>query len=242
MPTFDLKHIRAGKYNHANGTTSYTDAVEVGDAMQVDLNLRFAEGRLYAESSLAEYLRSATGGTASIAVKYLKDAFQQLAYGMRSGSRSVNSKSVASLKYGAKDLGDYVGFAFYADDMIDAVKKYTCVLVYRSRFAPPAMQYRTKGENYQFNTPTTTGEFLPDLGEDQDLFEIAIADDETTAAAWVDTVVNYTAPKKAAARVAAARPAVTEESDADKENASQDEKVEESGETAVETNPEGADT
>jgi len=194
MPSFDLRHIRAAKYNHTNGTTSYTDACEVGDAMAVDLNLRFAEGRLYAESSLAEMLQSATGGTASIGVKYLKTAFQKLAYGMRDGSRSVNSKTVASLKYGANDLGDYVGFAFYAPDMIDTVKKYTCVLVIRARFGPPAMQYRTKGENYTFNTPTTTGEFLPDLGEDLDLFEIAVADDEATAKAWVDAAVNYTAP------------------------------------------------
>lgn len=194
MPTFDLKHIRAAKYNHTGGTTSYTNAVKVGDAMSVDLNLRFAEGRLYAEGSLAEYLRSATGGTASMGVKYLTTAFQKLAYGMRDSSRTVNTKAVSSLKYGTNDLGDYVGFAFYAPDMIDTEKKYTCVLVLRTRFGPPAMQYRTKGENYQFNTPTTTGEFLPDLGGDQDLFEIGIADDEETAAAWVDAAVNYTEP------------------------------------------------
>lgn len=202
MPTFDLKHIRAAKYNHDNGTTSYTGGVEVGDAISVDLNLRFAEGRLYAESSLAEYLTNATGGTASLAVKYIKDAAQKLMYGMRNGSRTVNGKTVTSLKYGANDTGDYVGFAFYAPDMIDTVKKFTCVLVNRARFAPPAMQYRTKGENYEFHTPTTTGEFLPDLGDDKDLFEVAVVDDEETAAAWVDAAVNYSSSK--AAKVSAA--------------------------------------
>lgn len=196
MPTFDLKHIRAGKYNHTNGTTSYTNAVKVGEAMAVDLNLRFAEGRLYAEGALAEYLKSATGGTASMAVKYLTDAFQKLAYGMREGSRQINSKTVSSLKYGANDLGEDLGVAFYAPDKIDTVKKYTCVLVYRARFGPPAMQYRTKANDYQFQTPTTTGEFLPDVGTDQDLFEIAVCDDETTAAAWVDAAVSYSDPNE----------------------------------------------
>lgn len=195
MPTFDLRHIRAAKYNHSNGTTTYTNAVEVGDAMAVDLNLRFAEGRLYAESSLAEWLQSATGGTASIGVKYLKDAFQKLAFGMREGTRTVSGNSVPSLKYGTKDMGDYVGFAFFAPDMIDTVQKYTCVLVMRARFGPPSYKFRTKGENYTFNTPTTTGEFLPDLGEDQDLFEIAVVDDAATAGAWVDAAVNYTGAK-----------------------------------------------
>lgn len=194
MPTFGLKHIRAAKYNHSNGSTSYTNAVKVGDAMAVDLNLRYAEARLYAEDSLAEYLRSATGGTASIAAKYLHDAAQKLMYGMREGSRTIGQKTVPSLKYGADDLGSYVGFAFYAPDMVDGEKKYTCVLVMRALFGPPAMQYRTKGENYQFSTPTTTGEFLPGLGDDRDLFEIAIADDEETAAGWVDAAVNYSEP------------------------------------------------
>lgn len=239
MPTFDLKHIRAAKYNHTDGTTKYTDAVEVGDAMAVDLNLRFAEGRLYAEGSLAEYLRSATGGTASIAAKYLKDAFQKLAFGMRDGSRTVNTKAVPSLKYGANDMGNYLGFAFYAPDMIDTVKKYTCVLVLRARFAPPAMQYRTKGENYQFNTPTTTGEFLPDLGGDQDLFEIAVVDDEETAAAWVDAVVNYVAAKKAAARVASVRRMEPTEEPVKEAAAVQEDTT---AEAQSETNREEADT
>lgn len=193
MPTFDLRHIRAAKFNGTSAPT-YTDAVKVGDAMSVNLNLRFAEGRLYTESTLAEYLRSATGGTASIAVKYLTDASQKLMFGMRENTRQANGKSVKSLQYGANDLGNYIGFAFYAPDMVDNVEKYTCVLVMCARFGPPAMQYQTKGENYFFNTPTTTGEFLGDRSDDKNFFELAVVDDEETAAAWVDSVVNYTEP------------------------------------------------
>lgn len=191
MPQFNLKHLRAGKYTNDGTTVSYSDAVKIGDAMTVDLELRWAEARLYAEGRLAEYLREAIGGNASIGVKYITDAAQTLLFGVRSGTRTVGSKTISSRKYGANDTGSYVGFSFYSDDMIDGVKKYTCALVTKARFSYPSMTRQTKGENITFQTPTTTGEFLPDDSADLDLIEVAICDTEADAAAWCDAVVNY---------------------------------------------------
>ena len=65
MPSFDLRYIKVGKYDNTDGVISYSDVTTMGDAMNVNIQLRFAEGRLYAEGSLAEYLREATGGTIS---------------------------------------------------------------------------------------------------------------------------------------------------------------------------------
>ena len=69
MPTFDLRGIRIGKYKNTSGTVTYETPTEVGDAMNANIELKFAEGRLYAEGRLAEYIKLATGGTISIAVK-----------------------------------------------------------------------------------------------------------------------------------------------------------------------------
>ena len=66
MPSFDLRGIRAGKYKNTSGTVTYTEPTDVGDAMSAQLELKFAEGRLYAESKLAEYIKLATGGTISL--------------------------------------------------------------------------------------------------------------------------------------------------------------------------------
>ncbi len=191
MPQFNLKHLRAGEYVNTNGTVSYSNAVKMGDAMTVDLELRWAEARLYAEGRLAEYLREAIGGTASVGVKYITADAQTLLYGVRSGTRTVNQKTINSTLFGANDTGKYVGFSFYSDDMIDGVKKYTCALVTKARFSYPSMSRRTKGENIEFQTPTTTGEFLPDDSADLNLIEVAICDTEADAQAWCDAVVNY---------------------------------------------------
>lgn len=179
MPSFDLRGIRAGKYKNTSGAVSYENPTDVGDAMSAQLELRFAEGRLYAESRLAEYIKLATGGTISLAVKYIKKAAQTMLYGCTSDTSKEN------LKFSAKDIANYVGVGFYAPDKIDGVTKYTCVWVPKALFGPPSLAYQTKGENIQFNTPTTTGEFLADDSTDELLLEVETVDSATAAVAWI---------------------------------------------------------
>lgn len=199
MPQFGLKGMKAAKYVNTSGTITYTDATEVGDAMTANLELRFAEGRLYAEDMLAEYMRKAVGGTISIGVKYIKQTAQELLFGVGTKNRSITytptgSSSTAtatatSVVNGGKDLGQYVGLAFYAPDLVDSAKKFTCVFVRKCLFGPPSMNLQTMGESIQFNTPTTSGEFLADDSADQNLYEIAVVDDENEAIAWVNAVL-----------------------------------------------------
>ena len=199
MPQFDLRHIYCAKYVNTEGVIGYTNAQQVGDAMTANIELRYAEGRLYAESTLAEYMRKAVGGTISLGVKYIKTGAQQLLFGSRSKSRSITytpagssesvTEDVAGLALGGKDDGTYVGIAFYAPDMVDGVRKYTCVLVHKALFGPPGMSLQTAGENIQFNTPTTSGEFLADDSANQDLIEVATVEDEQAAIAWVTAVL-----------------------------------------------------
>lgn len=193
MPQFDLRGIKVAKYVNTNGTITYTDAQALGDAMTANLEMRFAEGRLYAESTLAEYMRKATGGTISVGVKYIKDAAQKLLFGSTEKTRSVtvsgSSTSVTGLVLGAKSTGNYVGIAFYAPDMVDGVEKYTCVFARKALFGPPSMALQTAGESIQFNTPVTSGEFLADDSATQDMLEVAICDSEAAAIAWVTAVL-----------------------------------------------------
>lgn len=198
MPQFDLRGIKAAKYVNTNGVITYTDAQTVGDAMNVNLELRFAEGRLYAESTLAEYMRKAVGGTISIGVKYIPSAAQIMMFNSRSNSRSITytpwsgtstTVSAAGLVIGRKTTSAYVGVAFYAPDMVDGVEKYTCVKIARALFGPPSMTLQTAGESITFNTPTVSGEFMADDSANGDLIEVAVVDDEEAAIAWVTAVL-----------------------------------------------------
>lgn len=187
MPTFDLRGIKIGKYINTEGTITYETPISMGDAMSVELNLTAAEGRLYAESRLAEYKKLITGGTASVGVKYITDAAQKLLFGMSENTRNVGTNtSQKSLKATAKDIAKYVGMGFYAPDAIDGTDKYTAVFVYKVLFGAPGYVYATKGDSITFQTPTTTGEFLADDSEDKNIMEIAILANESDAVAWIN--------------------------------------------------------
>ncbi len=193
MPSFDLRNIKCAEYSESNGVVSYSNATKVGDAMSVDLQFRYAEGRLFAESSLAEMMKKATGGSISIAVKYIMDAAQTMMFGARAKSRTIGQKTISGNVYGSKDVAKNVGIAAYAPDMIDGVEKYTCVLIYRTVMGLPDMSFRTMGENIQFNTPTSSGEFMPMIAGSKDFLEVAVCDTEADAIAWVDLVLNASA-------------------------------------------------
>lgn len=188
MPSFDLRNIQIAEYTRSGNAVSYGNPETVGDAMNCNLELRFSEGRLYAESSLAEYIKKASGGSISIGVKYIPESAQKIMFGATASSRTVGSKSVSGLRFGAKDVSKYVGVAFYAPDMIDGVEKYTCVFVAKAMFGAPSMSYQTKGDSISFNTPTTSGEFLADDSANQILLETAVCESADEAVAWCNAV------------------------------------------------------
>jgi len=190
MPSFDLRGIKVAKYVNTSGTISYTDAQTVGDAMNVNLQFKYAEGRVYAESVLAEFMKKIVGGTISIGVKYIPEAAQKLMFSAREATQVVTvgttATTINSLKFGAKDTPQYVGIAFYAPSMVDGVEKFLAVKIQRALFGPPSMTMQTLGDNITFQTPTTTGEFLADHSTNQELIESAYCDTEAAAQAWIN--------------------------------------------------------
>lgn len=185
MPQFGLRGVYAAKYNNNNGVISYTGIQHVGDAISANIELSFAEGRLYAEDVRAEYMRKATGGTISIGVKYIKQAAQTLMFGVTTENQTVGGQSVTNVKLGGNTEGDYVGIAFYSPDMVDGVKKFSCVLIKKALFGPPSLTRQTMGESITFQTPTTTGELMGDDSTTRELIVTAVCDTEAAAQAWV---------------------------------------------------------
>lgn len=188
MPAFDLRYIKIGKYKNTSGTISYSDVTAIGDAMDVNLQFKYAEGRLYAEGVLAEYMKLITGGTISIAVKYIRAEAQKAMFGAKDTSITVAGITLAAtgLAYTGTDEPSAVGCAFYAPDMIDGALKYTCVFIRRVIFGLPAMVYKTKGDSLTFQTPTTTGEFMADHSATQNLVDVVTVDTVENAKKWVD--------------------------------------------------------
>lgn len=184
MPAIDLRGIQIARLED----DVYSSPMSVGDAMSCNLQLRFAEGRLFAESTLAEFIKKCTGGSLSVGVKYIPTAAQELMYGAKPKARTVGDKSVSGLLISGKDVGHYVGVSMYAPDMIDGEEKYTCIFIHKAMFGHPGYNFQTMGENIVFQTPTTTGEFLARTKEGKELLEAAVCETEEDAIAWCKAV------------------------------------------------------
>ncbi len=197
MAKYDLRYIQCARYVNTDGAISFTDKQKVGDAMTANIELRFAEGRLYAESTLAEYIRKCTGGTISLGVKYIKEAAQKLMFGLTEKTRSITPQggtatSVKSLVTKRSTVGAYVGVSFYTPALYEGVEKYDCIFVGKCMFGEPSETNQTAGENIQFQTPVTNGEFLADDSEDGQIKEVCTVDSEALARAWCDAVLSAT--------------------------------------------------
>lgn len=197
MAKYDLRYIQCAKYINTNGVITFEDKQKVGDAMTANIELRFAEGRLYAESTLAEFVRKCTGGTVSLGVKYIKEAAQKLMFGLTEKSRSVTptggtATTVKSLVTKRSTLGKYVGISFYTPALYEGVEKYDCIFIGKCMFGEPSETLQTAGENIQFTTPVTNGEFLADDSAEGQIKEAVTVDSEELAIAWCDAVLSTT--------------------------------------------------
>lgn len=192
MPAFDLRYFQIAEYVYDAETkkVSYRQKTAVGDAISVNLELKYAEGRLFAEGRLSEYMKLATGGTISMGVKRILAAAQAMMFGTTVVKRKVGDNDVDTTRYATKDAAKYVGFSFYVPDMIDGATKYTTMFVAKALFGPPGWSYQTKGKNITFNTSTTVGEFLADDSTDEILIDSAICDTIDDAKAWCDAVLT----------------------------------------------------
>lgn len=196
MPQYGLRGARVAQYNNNQGAITYGNPVKAGCAISAQLELRFAEARLYACDTLAEYLREVIGGSITFGAKYFPTAAQQLMYGSQTKNRSVTyqnsgtttTATVTSLVTSANDSPKYVGFACYCPDMVDGVRKWTAFFVAKAKFSQPSYTLQTKGESITFQTPQTVGEFLPDDSSGMVVQEVAICDSEAEADAWCDAV------------------------------------------------------
>ena len=197
MAKYDLRYIQCARYVNNNGVITFEDKQKVGDAMTANIELRFAEGRLYAESVLAEFIRKCTGGTISLGVKYIKENAQKLMFGLTEKTRSITPQggtatSVKSLVTKRSTMGNYVGISFYTPALYEGVEKYDCIFVGKCMFGEPSETNQTAGENIQFQTPVTNGEFLADDSEDGQIKEAVTVETEALARAWCDAVLAAT--------------------------------------------------
>ena len=157
--------------------------------------LRANNSRILGWQRVREYLREATGGTITFEATFFTPEMQVLAFGATQKTREITytndagaqvTENVSSVVYASDDDAPYVGFAVYSPDVINHEKKWSAIFVACAKFSPPNTTRQTRDNSIAFQTPTTTGRFLPDDTTGHVIQETAICDSELAAKAWCE--------------------------------------------------------
>lgn len=128
---------------------TYANGFKCGKAMSVNITPNYNEAKLYADNQLAENVKEFKNGSMILGTDRLPKEADEVCFGHKVTDNSVNYKT--------GDSANYVGVGFYVDEMLDGVKKYAAIVVYKVKFSEAAEDYTTKGENIEFKTPTING-------------------------------------------------------------------------------------
>ena len=131
-------------------TKTYSDGFKCGKAMNVNITPNYNEGKLYADNQLAENVKEFKDGTITLGTDRLPREADKVCFGHTVGEDG-------SVSYKTGDSANYVGVGFCVSEMLDGVKKYVAIVVYKTKFGENAEEYTTKGENIEFKTPSISG-------------------------------------------------------------------------------------
>lgn len=194
MARIGLRGATLARYNvDTSGAVTYGLPVSGGCARAANLQLQFAEAELWGCDGLREYLREATGGTITFEATFFTPEMKVLAFGNKERTREITyqnaegvdiTKTITSVADTSSDDAPYVGFAVYSPDLINHVKKWAAIFVPCVKFSSPNTTLQTRDNSIAFQTPTTTGRFLPDDTDEHVIRDVAILDTEAEAQAW----------------------------------------------------------
>lgn len=203
MATIGIRGATIAKYKNNNGVVTYDPPISGGCARRAELQLQFSDAELYGCDGLRESIREATGGQITFEATFFSQEMQVLAFGAKLKQREVTytndageevTTTITSVVYSSDDEAPYIGFAVYGPDMINHEKKWSAIFVACAKFSPPNTTMATRDSSITFQTPTTTGRFMPDDTTGHVIQETAVCDTEAEAKAWCQAVFPQDPP------------------------------------------------
>lgn len=159
MANFGLSKPMVAPYNVSDGTESYGDVIEAGEAVNTSVTPKKVEAKLYGDNKTVEYVNEFVEadlalGTTRVPVK--------MATVMFGHTVTDNGTEVSN----ANDAAPYMGYAFITKQIELGVVKFRGCFLPKVQMTEGAEEYETKGENVQFKTPSLSGKAMARLNGD----------------------------------------------------------------------------
>jgi|GEM_PF-733017 len=128
---------------------SYGAGVILGKFINCDINHNFAEGSLFGDNVLCEYVKEYRDTDITLGVTYLPTEADIVVFG-----KTVNGNETTS---NIEDEPAEGGFGYITKELRDSVAFWIVFWQYRTKFSTPNRSGATKADNITFNTPSITG-------------------------------------------------------------------------------------
>lgn len=124
-----------------------------GKAIGITITPSYAEGGLYGDDAQAEYDKEFRYADVSLNTTTLPKEAHEKMFGHKTEETDI-------VVHNVDDEAGYVGMAWISLEKVDGKTSYVANFLPKVKFAEPAGDYATKGENIEYKTPTITGRAL----------------------------------------------------------------------------------
>lgn len=151
MALIGLNNFWYSKLTEAqDGTPTYDGAKSFAKAVSCSVSITNNSASLYADDALAEQDNSFQSGTVTLGV----DDNREATFADILGHDIDESGEVI---YNTNDVAPWVALARIVVKMVNNVKLYKAMILYKVKFAEPSEDENTKGETVEFATPSIEG-------------------------------------------------------------------------------------
>lgn len=182
MAYFGLAFPTLAKLNASTG--AYTNGFRMGKAVSINITVNENEAKVSGDNITAEVVKEFKDGTIALGVTTIPVTAYDTVFGH---TVTVKENSV-NIVDKTDDLANYVGVGLIKYELVDGVKKYVALWIYKVLFTESGESAQTSGENITFQTPTINGTIM--ALPNKKWREREIFASEAAAQAWIDNYAN----------------------------------------------------
>ena len=152
MALIGLNNFWYSKLTEAqDGTPTFDGAKSFGKAVSCSVSITNNSASLYADDALAESDTSFQSGTVTLGVDDDREATFADILG-----HEIDSET-GEVTYNATDSAPWVALGRIVVKMVNNVRLYKAMILYKVKFAEPSEDENTQGESLEFATPSIEG-------------------------------------------------------------------------------------
>lgn len=137
-------------------TSKYLEGFKCGTAVGTEVNPQYNESKLYGDNVLQESLKEFKYADVTLTTTSMPIEAANVVFG------HTIDKTKKSIVYNASDEANYVGYGFFASEMINGKATYIAVVLPKVKFSEGTESYTTKGDSIEFKTPSLSGNAMAD--------------------------------------------------------------------------------